>query len=212
MKRLAVVFALTAVVLFSANQASLAQQKHNQSNHPSKVDSSHAHHQSKEMSGATTKTEIKSMPITDPKAAASMNGIIDSYLKIKNSLAGDKSKSAADAGKEMVEAMDKMDKALLNAEQAKLYQDVEDDAREHAEHIGANAGNIKHQREHFELLSKDIYDLAKAFGGGRQLYKDFCPMYNDKKGVMWLSETKSIKNPYYGKSMPNCGSVQEELK
>jgi hypothetical protein len=96
--------------------------------------------------------------------------------------------------------------------QAKLYKDVEDDAKEHAEHIGANAGNIKHQREHFDMLSKDIYDLVKAFGGGRVLYKDFCPMYNDKKGAIWLSESKTIKNPYYGKSMSTCGSVQEEMK
>ena len=62
------------------------------------------------------------------------------------------------------------------------------------------------------MLSKDVYDLVKAFGGGQVLYKNFCPMYNDKKGAIWLSETKTIKNPYYGKKMLTCGSVQEELK
>jgi hypothetical protein len=212
MKRFAVVLAVTAICLFSSNQVSLAQHKHSEMNHASKKDSTHAHHESKETSGATTKTEIKSMPITDTKAAASMSRIVDSYLKLKNSLAGDKSKNAADAGKEMVDAMGKMNASLLTDEQAKLYKDVEDDAKEHAEHIGANAGNIKHQREHFDMLSKDIYDLVKAFGGGRVLYKDFCPMYNDKKGAIWLSESKTIKNPYYGKSMSTCGSVQEEMK
>ncbi len=212
MKQYAVILGLATIGLLSANQISFAQHKHSDTTHMSKQDSSKAHHGSKEMSGATTKAQIKSMPITDPKAAASMNGIVDSYLKMKNSLASDKSKNAAAAGKDMAAAMEKMDKALLSAEQAKFYQEVEDDAKEHAEHIGANAGNIKHQREHFDMLSNDIYDLVRVFGSGRELYKDFCPMYNDKKGAIWLSETKAIKNPYYGKSMLNCGSVKEEMK
>src|SRR3546814_9008260 len=41
---------------------------------------------------------------------------------------------------------------------------VASDAEENAEHIAENGGNIKHQREHFQGLSEDIYDLAKAFG------------------------------------------------
>ena len=44
------------------------------------------------------------------------------------------------------------------------------------------------------------------------IYKDFCPMYNDNKGAIWLSESKEIKNPYFGKSMSTCGTVKEELK
>jgi hypothetical protein len=36
-------------------------------------------------------------------------------------------------------------------------------------------------------------------------------MYNDKKGAIWLSETKEIKNPYYGKKMLTCGNVKEEI-
>lgn len=44
------------------------------------------------------------------------------------------------------------------------------------------------------------------------MYKDFCPMYNNGKGAFWLSETKEIKNPYLGKAMPTCGTIQEELK
>ena len=94
----------------------------------------------------------------------------------------------------------------------KLYADVEEDAKEHAEHIGSNAGNIKHQREHFDMLSKDMYDLVKSFGTGQTLYHAFCPMYNDNKGAYWISETKEIKNPYFGKEMPTCGEVKEEIK
>ena len=84
--------------------------------------------------------------------------------------------------------------------------------KEHAEHIGKNAGKIDHQREHFSMMSEDIYSLVKAFGGGQALYNDFCPMFNDKKGAMWLSETREIKNPYMGSKMPTCGRVDEKIQ
>jgi len=29
---------------------------------------------------------------------------------------------------------------------------------------------------------------------------------------MWLSETKDVKNPYFGSEMPKCGSVEEVIK
>lgn len=104
------------------------------------------------------------------------------------------------------------DKSALKEEEKKAFEDIADDAKEHAEHIGMNAGNIKHQREHFDMLSKDMYDLVKKFAAGEKIYVGYCPMYNDNKGATWLSETKEIKNPYFGKDMNTCGTIKEELK
>lgn len=148
---------------------------------------------------------------TEAASTVSLKEIVSNYLQIKNAFAKDNTNDAATAGKALEAAFKSFDKSALTAEQKKAYEDIESDAREHAEHIGANGGNIKHQREHFDLLSKDMYDLVKAFGAGQTLYKDFCPMYNDNKGAIWLSETKEIKNPYLGKAMPTCGSMKEEL-
>ena len=148
----------------------------------------------------------------DAKATASTKEIVGHYFHLKNALANDDGKDAANAGKAIVEAMRKLDTASLAADQKKVYKNLEDDMRENAEHIGANADKIAHQREHFEMLSKDIYDLVKKFGAGQTVYQDFCPMYNNKKGATWISETKEIKNPYLGKKMPTCGSVKEEIK
>jgi hypothetical protein len=145
-------------------------------------------------------------------ANTSVKQIIDGYLQMKNALVSDNDKEAAAAGKSMVTAFAAFNKTTLTPDQQKVYTDIEDDAKEHAEHIGKNAGNIKHQREHFEGLSKDIYDLAKALNTGQNLYYDHCPMYNNNKGANWLSETKEIHNPYLGKSMPDCGIVKETLK
>lgn len=139
--------------------------------------------------------------------------IIASYLELKNALTKDNAKDAAAAGNSMVAGLAKVDMKNLSKDQMKSYMDVADDLKENAEHIGANAGKIDHQREHFEMLSKDMADLVKTFGnGGQTLYKDFCPMANKGKGAIWISEVKEIKNPYLGTRMPGCGSVKETIK
>jgi hypothetical protein len=148
----------------------------------------------------------------DPKLAGSLKNVIDHYLHIKNGLVNNDGSEAASGGKAMTDAISKVDKSLFTAEQKKVYDDIADDLKEHAEHIGKNGGDIDHQREHFSMMSEDIYDLAKAFGGGQTLYHDHCPMANDNKGAMWLSEMKEVKNPYFGGKMNECVKVQEVIK
>jgi hypothetical protein len=150
--------------------------------------------------------------ITDEKVNGSMKEMVGQYLQMKNALANDDGKEAASAGKAFVESMGRMDKNSLTAEKKKKWDNLSDDAKEMAEHISNNADKLEHQREHFDMLSKDMYDMVKTFGAGQTLYNDYCPMYNNNIGATWLSETKEIKNPYLGKSMPTCGSVKEEIK
>lgn len=145
-------------------------------------------------------------------ANVSIKGMVAGYLQLKNALSNDNGNDAANAGKAITGALQKFDTASLMPAQKKVFTDVQDDIKEHAEHIGLNAEKIAHQREHFEMLSKDIYDLVKAFPSEQILYKDYCPMYNNGKGAIWVSETKEIKNPYLGKKMPTCGEIKEEIK
>lgn len=141
------------------------------------------------------------------KAAA----ILDSYLAMKDALASDNSAKAANSGEAMVKALAGFDRASLDAKQQASYDDIVEDAREHAEHIGENSGKIDHQREHFDALSNDMMDLVAVTGSDRTLYQDFCPMYNDNKGANWLSVSKEIKNPYMGSKMSTCGSMKNEI-
>jgi hypothetical protein len=154
----------------------------------------------------------KTASASDAMNTFSIKEIVSQYLQIKNGLANDNGKDASIAGKAFVESIGKIDKTSLTAEKKKLWEDISDDAKEMAEHIGENPDKLEHQREHFEMLSKDMYDLVKTFGGGQVLYKDFDAMYNNGKGAFWLSETKEIKNPYMGKAMSDSGSIQEEIK
>jgi hypothetical protein len=147
----------------------------------------------------------------DPNVSVSLKTVIDHYLHIKNALVSDNGAEAANGGKAMATSLSKIDKSFFTADQKKVYDDLEDDLKEHAEHISSNGNNIEHQREHFSMMSEDIYEFVKAFGGGRTLYHDHCPMANDNKGGMWLSEFKEIKNPYYGGKMAECVQVPEVI-
>lgn len=145
-------------------------------------------------------------------SAATINGLVSTYLQLKNALTADDGKAAAKAAGEMKTALSNVDESKLDSLQRKSYDDLKDDIKEHTEHIGANASDIEHQREHFEMLSGDMIDLVNALGTTTTLYKEYCPMYNENKGGAWLSESKEITNPYLGKKMPKCGEVKSEIK
>ena len=141
---------------------------------------------------------------------ASINEVVANYLKLKNALVNDNSKEAANSGNALIATIGKVDMNSISKEQMKDYMDIAEDAKEHAEHIGSNGGDIAHQREHFVMLSKDMNDLIQLFGTNQKLYLDFCPMADNNKGAVWISETKEITNPYFGKEMATCGSIKKE--
>ena len=169
-----------------------------------------------QQSAAVDEKELKTVAVVytdlNPTAASSIKLIVDHYLHIKNALANDNPDEAANGGEAMIDVIKKFDKSLLSAEQKKAYDEITSELQDHGEHVAKNAADIKHQRSHFILMSEDMYSLVKTFGGGRPLYHDHCPMANDNKGAMWISEIKEVKNPYFGAEMLTCGSVEEVIK
>lgn len=168
-------------------------------------------------SSSAKDTVTSSQNVADQDAgsntSASIKLLVVNYLQLKNALATDNTNDAATAGIALAEdGFVKFSKSALTSAQKKSFEDIADDAREMAEHIGKSAGKLPHQREHFDMLSKDMIDLVKLLGAGMPLYVDHCPMYNDKKGADWLSETKEIRNPYMGSGMSTCGTVIAELQ
>jgi hypothetical protein len=159
---------------------------------------------------------IKTVPVTfagiDSKASLSIKEIVDHYLHIKNALVNSNSNDAVSGAKAMLEAMKKLDKSLLTAEQKTAYDKTENELKEHAMHVADNGGKIDQQRSHFAMMSEEAYELIKNFGAGRPVYHDHCPMARDNKGAMWISENKDIRNPYFGEKMPTCGTVEEVIQ
>ncbi len=161
-------------------------------------------------------TSIKKTTVTftniDPLITTSLKEIVEHYLHIKNALANDDSTEAARGGASMFLAIKNLDKSGFTAEQKKVYDEAEEGIKEDAEHISKNEDKIEHQRSHFASLSDDLYTLVKAFGSGRALYYDHCPMAKDNQGANWISEVKEVKNPYFGSKMPTCGTVKEIIQ
>ena len=72
--------------------------------------------------------------------------------------------------------------------------------------------DVSKQREAFVWLSKKMHELAKVSKQDKPVYYQHCPMYNNGKGANWLSKESTVKNPYYGAQMLNCGSTVETLE
>jgi hypothetical protein len=123
-------------------------------------------------------------------------------------LTKDDSNGAANAGKILFKTLNTTGTNDLTSNQKKDYLKIVTEAKQNTEHIKNNTGKIEHQRERFAMLSKNMNDLIKMFGAKQKLYQDYCPMYNDGKGGIWISEIKEIRNPYYGSEMLNCGTIK----
>lgn len=166
---------------------------------------------STEQASDQTAETVPSANSAESTEKGNFSELFSHYQHLTFALSSDNDKEAANASKGMLEALSKIKSDGFSAEDKTTYEDIAADIKEHAEHISDNVGNIAHQREHLVKLSKDFYDIAKTFGTDKPLYKVFCPMYDDNKGAYWLSDSKEIKNPYYGAEMLTCGEVQEEL-
>ena len=167
---------------------------------------------SNETATKTGTTGTKASESIGVAKTGTVNDILNGYLALKNALASDNANEAAGAAVAIAESLDKLNDTTLNPEQKQTYDKLKADIKDNAEHIKGSAAEIAHQREHFDILSAEIIALVDAVGTSQTLYKAYCPMYNNKNGAYWLSETKEVKNPYYGKEMLTCGEVREEIK
>ncbi len=77
----------------------------------------------------------------------------------------------------------------------------------------ATSKDIWEARKEFEKISKNLYeDLSSSKGNLKEtFYKIFCPMAFEGRGSFWLQNSEIVQNPYFGPSMPECGTVQETI-
>lgn len=156
-------------------------------------------------------TESSSSSEANTVSEASVTtSLLDAYLGIKNALVKDDQAAAAEQGAALAEGADAFAMSAFTASEQQELKEILEVAKEHGEHIAKS--DIGHQREHFELLGKDIKDLVAIAGTDRNLYQQYCPMYNNNEGGMWLSASEEVLNPLYGSTMLKCGSVQETIE
>jgi hypothetical protein len=143
---------------------------------------------------ATLSSDSGSVKLVVTKAQT----IYDDYISLKNSLVSTKYEEAKQSAG-----------ALKNS--LAIYPGCENTALI-AGKISA-AKDIADQRKEFTLLSSDVIAMFKhADVSNGSIYVQHCPMANNGNGGDWLSSDKSIKNPYYGADMLECGAVLETIK
>lgn len=136
--------------------------------------------------------------------------IVNSYLKIKNALVKSDTKTAAQTAKTLELILNTINVTQLTATQKQVFDKISEEAKKQTKTISTNNSKLDKQRKAFHLLSDNINELVNVFGTSLKLYQDFCPMYEG--GSIWLSETKEIKNPYYGAQMLTCGKIKKVIE
>jgi Cu(I)/Ag(I) efflux system membrane fusion protein len=159
----------------------------------------HSEHQSMQPADSDT---------TDHQHNQHLETLVSSYLQMKNALTQDDLETArthfATFAKEV--------------ESSSEMNNHEEHAAKHAEHHQAMmtavnkaeaASDIEAFRSAFQQISAELIKAIENQGYGGNLYKQYCPMYEG--GSEWISDSKEIKNPFYGSQMHSCGETVEEL-
>jgi len=116
------------------------------------------------------------------------------YIQLKDALVASNDQEAKKAAGNLQSALTRVDKKASD-EAAKV----------------ATAVDLKAQRLAFTELSSQMASLVKEGQLSEGvIYLEYCPMANG--GSYWLSNEKEILNPYFGKSMLRCGSVEKTIE
>lgn len=140
-----------------------------------------------------------------------LKAVFDNYFALKDELLKTDGNTASAKAAILLLTINRVEMQTLKTEEHNVWMRIVKNIKEDAEHI-SDTKDIKHQREHFVTLSKNIYALIKVSKQETPIYYQFCPMANNGKGANWLSKENTVKNPYYGSMMLNCGEVVETIK
>lgn len=140
-----------------------------------------------------------------------LKAVFDNYFAVKDALVKTDGNTASAKATVLLSAINAVKMDALKTDEHTVWMKVLKNIKEDTEHI-ADTKDAKHQRDHFDTLSKNIYDLIKVSKQETPTYYQFCPMANDGKGANWLSKENVVKNPYYGSMMLSCGKVTETIK
>ena len=127
-------------------------------------------------------------PLMEP-----VKSVLDNYLKIQESLTKDSIKGIDERAAAISKAVKGDDMKMLSPDVAKQADTL------------AAAKDIKAAREAFKPLSASLVKYLTDNKAGKGTYHEaYCPMAK----ASWLQTEKEVRNPYYGKSMLDCGELK----
>ncbi|UJX40085.1 efflux RND transporter periplasmic adaptor subunit [Desulfovibrio sp. JY] len=76
----------------------------------------------------------------------------------------------------------------------------------------AKAKDLEGVRKGFKPFSKGLTQALAHLGAAKGPYFEiYCPMAFDGQGATWISPDKTVKNPYLGPEMGDCGEVKGQI-
>lgn len=69
--------------------------------------------------------------------------------------------------------------------------------------------DVEKQREFFVGLTSEVFAAINTGITEGKVFQQMCPMAFNGKGAVWLSDSKEVRNPYFGDVMLACGAVMK---
>jgi membrane fusion protein, copper/silver efflux system len=145
-----------------------------------------------------------------PSEKAELKAYILAYLALQEALAADDLHPAHSAAKDLEKALGSI--AFSHTKRAReFFLTLEPDLRKHIAAI-LQAKDLGEVRGPFEELSRQMTRLLRSFGNvtGIELGVASCPMAFGR-GATWVQKSGDLRNPYFGKSMLDCGQIDHSL-
>lgn len=140
-------------------------------------------------------------------ATQKLTGLYPVYLSIKDALVNSEAATAAGKAAEFEKVLATVKTDDLSTAERKQFTGLKGKLIKDAAQI-AKSKNLEKQRASFGTLSANLLLLMKSVKLSAQpVYAQYCPM----KKASWLSAEKTIRNPYYGKQMLECGQINETI-
>jgi Cu(I)/Ag(I) efflux system membrane fusion protein len=137
--------------------------------------------------------------------------VVDNYLSLKDAFVASDADQAGQAAGKFITTLEEVDMSLLEGDAHLYWMDILASLKAHGNGI-RESKEIEEQRKQFSFLTNALVKALTAFGtSGDTLYLQHCPMALNNEGADWLSSEETIKNPYFGDKMPDCGSIKESF-
>ncbi len=151
-------------------------------------------------------------PTSNPAFKAQLTKVYKTYLEMKDAFVDTDNEKVRSKAKDVNAALKQVEMGLLKGEAHIVWMDQLKILNREIKTI-RNSSSIEEQRKAFAHFSEALYAALKNFGlDGHTAYYQYCPMAFDNQGAYWLSDTKQIRNPYFGDRMLKCGETRETLK
>jgi len=137
--------------------------------------------------------------------------LISAYLEMKDAMVADDFNKAKSSGTKLLTLTNNVDMSLFKGKSHEVWMKLQNEIKTELEHI-AHFTKLDEIRKTFVDVSNTMILMANTYKTNESLFVLHCPMANDNKGADWLSHSKDIKNPYYGKAMLTCGEVKDSIK